>query len=178
MATHSPGDDPTLEFPVPPPTWVGDPPPYPPPSGYPPQPVVAPPRPRGRGCLTAIAVAVGVVLVLVLAAVALLAGAADEADDQAAREAADVELIDCSTSGLGHMTADVRITNRSSKRSNYVVDVAFESPDGTRQLATEPVFVNDLGSGQVSEQTANSLTGSSGDFECDISQVQRFSDEG
>jgi hypothetical protein len=76
------------------------------------------------------------------------------------------------------MASTVRITNHSSKRSNYVVDIVFESSDGARQLATRSVFVNDLEPRQSTQRQAGSLAPSPGDFDCRVSQVQRFSDEG
>jgi len=188
MATHRPGDDPTLELPVPAPPPTSSPaaddtvpyrpyPPQPPlvPSPYPP--VSAPPQPRGRGCLVAMAIAAGLAVLLALLLVALLASASDSVDEERLREAADVELTECSPTGAGHMASTVRITNHSSKRSNYVVDIVFESPGGARQLATRSVLVNDLEPGQVSQQEAGTLVPSAGDFDCRVSQVQRFSDE-
>jgi hypothetical protein len=184
MATHRPGDDPTLELPIPapappPPTDDTVPyPPYPPPATVPPVPAWGAPRTRGRGCLVALALVFGLAVLLVLVAAALLARASDSADEERQREAADVELTDCLPSEAGHMASTVRITNHSSKRSNYVVDVVFESFDGSRQLAARSVFVNDLEPGQATQQQAGTLTPSPARFDCRISQVQRFSDEG
>jgi hypothetical protein len=136
------------------------------------------PRGSGRGCLVALAIAAGLTVLLVLAAAALLARASDSADRERRREAADVELTDCLPTGAGFMASTVRITNHSTKRSNYVVDVVFESADGSRQLAARSIFVNDLEPGQATQQQAGTLTPSPARFDCRISQVQRFSDEG
>ena len=57
-----------------------------------------------------------------------------------------------------------------------MVDVVFESGDGSRQLAR--VFVNDLEPGQTTQQEAGTLTPAPTSFDCRLSQVQRFSDEG
>jgi hypothetical protein len=188
MATDRPGDDPTLELPVPapasPPVPVDDTvpyppyPPYPPPAPMPPPPGRAASRLRGQGCLVALAVVASLTVVLILLAAALLARASDSADDERRREAADVELTDCLPTGAGHMASTVTITNHSSKRSNYVVDVVFESADGSRQLAARSLFVNDLGPGQATRQEAGTLTPAPASFDCRVSQVQRFSDEG
>jgi hypothetical protein len=183
MATHRPGDDPTLELPVPtpaPPPPVDDTvpyPPHPPPAPAPTQAWGAP-RPRSQGCLVALAVVAGLAVLLVLLAAALLARASDSADDERRREAADVQLAGCLPTGAGHMASTVRVTNHSSKRSNYVVDVVFESGDGSRQLAARTVFVNDLEPGQTTQQEAGTLTPAPTSFDCRLSQVQRFSDEG
>jgi hypothetical protein len=184
MGTHRPGDDPTLELPVPappsPPVPVDDTVPYPPypPAPMPPPPLARAPRALGQGCLVALAVVAGLTVLLILLAAALLARVSDSADEERRREAADVELADCLPTGAGHMASTVRITNHSSKRSNYVVDVVFESADGSRQLAARSVFVNDLEPGQATQQAAGTVTPAPASFDCRVSQVQRFSDEG
>jgi hypothetical protein len=183
MATHRPGDDPTLELPVlassrPPPVDDTVPyPPHPPPSPTTP-PAWGSPRPRGQGCLVALALVAGLTVLLVLLAAALVARASDSADDERRREAVDVQLADCLPTGAGHMASTVRVTNHSSKRSNYVVDVVFESADGSRQLAARTVFVNDLEPGQTTQQEAGTLTTAPTSFDCRLSQIQRFSDDG
>ncbi len=183
MATHRPGDDPTLELPVPAPASpppVDDTVPYPP---YPPAaPMPAPPdwrapRPRGQGCLVALAIVAGLTVFLVLLAAAMLARASDSVDEARRREAADVELTDCLPTDAGLMASTVKVTNHSSKRSNYVIDIVFESSDGSRQLAARSVFVNDLEPGQATQQEAGTLTSTPASFDCRVSQVQRFSDE-
>jgi hypothetical protein len=126
----------------------------------------------------ALAAAAGLAVLLVLLAAALLARASDSADDERRREAADVRLTDCLPTGSGHMASTIRIMNHSSKRSNYVVDVVFESADGARQLAARSLFVNDLEPGQATQQEAGTLTRAPASFDCRVSQVQRFSDEG
>jgi hypothetical protein len=117
-------------------------------------------------------------VLLILLAAALLARASDSADDERRREAADVELTDCVPTSAGHMASTVRVTNRSSKRSNYVVDVVFESADGSRQLAARTVMVNDLEPGQSTQQEAGTFAPAPASFDCRLSQVQRLSDEG
>jgi hypothetical protein len=185
MATQGPGDDPTVELtvptPAPPPVDDTVPyAPYPPPAPLPPPAwgALQPPQPRGRGCLVALAIAAGLALMLVLVAAALVARASDSADRERRREAADVELTDCVPTGAGLMASTVTITNHSSKRSNYVVDVVFESADGSRQLAARTIVVNDLEPGQATQQEAGTLTPAPRRFDCRVSQVQRFSDEG
>jgi hypothetical protein len=126
----------------------------------------------------ALGIVAGLSALLVLLAAALLVRASDSADRERRREAADVELTDCVPSGAGFMASTVRITNHSSKRSNYVVDVVFESAYGSRQLAARTVFVNDLEPGQATQHEAGTFTPSPARFDCRVSQVQRFSDEG
>jgi hypothetical protein len=184
MAPHRPGDDPTVELTVPAPASappVDDTVPYAPhplPAPLPP-PAWGAPQPRGgRGCLLALAIVAGLSVLLVLVAAALVARASDSADRERLREAADVELTDCVPTGAGFMASTVAVTNHSSKRSNYVVDVVFESANGSRQLAARTIVVNDLEPGQATQQEVGTLTPAPASFDCRVSQVERFSDEG
>jgi hypothetical protein len=161
------------------------------PQGYPPpgppgygQPQAPPPPPKtsGKGCLIALAIVLGL-FVLAGIAFAILAAfvwnraedALDEIGDP--EEAEDVDLADCVTNEAGFMVAELRVTNRSPERSNYIIEVAFESPDGDTQLATAVAFVNDLAPDQSTDQEANSLTDATGDFDCRLSLVDRSSAE-
>ena len=68
------------------------------------------------------------------------------------------------------------ITNNSSKASNYLISVTFESPDGRRQLDTASAYVSNLSSGQTTTETATSwkdeLKGT--EVHCRISNVERY----
>jgi hypothetical protein len=78
------------------------------------------------------------------------------------------------------MVARISVTNDSSERSNYMMEVAFETPDGTEQLTSSPVFVNGLEPGQSTTAEANSLTEppeGEGSFSCRIVELDRTSDE-
>jgi hypothetical protein len=48
----------------------------------------------------------------------------------------------------------VTVTNHSSKRSNYIIEVSLESADGKTQLDTTTVAVENLEPRQASKQTA------------------------
>ncbi len=82
--------------------------------------------------------AVGFVVVLALgscvALVALVGEAAEDVDRSIAAEQADevgdVSEPRCSTDAAGFLTAEVDVTNTSSERSNYTIELAFESADG------------------------------------------------
>ena len=87
---------------------------------------------------------------------------------------ADVTLTGCSADSLGYLQALVKVTNNSSGRSNYLIDVAFESKDGATQLDTTSAMVNNLNSGQSSNQTAGSLTKAAGSFTCKVTDVNRI----
>ena len=94
----------------------------------------------------------------------------------------DVQLTACAMSSNQFMgpEATVRITNKSSKPSNYIVQVAFVSKDGATQFDTATVVVNGLAPGQVSDQQASSLksearqqAGAAG-FTCKVLDVTRL----
>lgn len=86
----------------------------------------------------------------------------------------DVEIVGCTSNEYGWPEAQVKITNNSSKASNYMVDVAFESKDGTVQIDTSMVAVNNLEPGQTSTEEASSLEEVSGDFVCKVTDVTRY----
>jgi hypothetical protein len=66
--------------------------------------------------------------------------------------------------------------NHSSKTSNYLITVAFESPDGKTQLDTGNAVVNNLASGQSATETADSLKSelNSQKFVCKVADVTRY----
>lgn len=57
--------------------------------------------------------------------------------------------------GLGSVT--IAVTNHSSKRSNYVIDVAVESADRSQQYDTGTALVDNLESGQTTRTKASFL---------------------
>jgi hypothetical protein len=72
--------------------------------------------------------------------------------------------------------ATLSVKNNSSKASNYIIAVAFESPDGTKQLDTGDASVQSLAPGQSTEVTATSLKSElrSQQFTCKVSDVTRL----
>lgn len=91
--------------------------------------------------------------------------------------AEDIKITGCANGSLGGPTATVVITNHSSKASNYIVTIAFDSPDGKTQLGTGNAAVNDLQPGQSSApQTADSLSTTPGPagFTCRLSDLTRY----
>lgn len=93
---------------------------------------------RGRGCLTIIGGVV--VLVIAIAVLAAIVGSGSDDDDENAGDSQtgdgktqleEVTISECAADALG----DVKITgtaeNTSSKRSDYLIELAIESPDGT-----------------------------------------------
>jgi hypothetical protein len=69
----------------------------------------------------------------------------------------------------------VSITNHSSSESNYIVTVAFNSPDGKTQYDTGDAAADNLGTGQTTTQTADSLKSDvPAGFVCKVVDVTRY----
>lgn len=88
----------------------------------------------------------------------------------------DVKVTACAADPTtGWADAKVVVTNHSSKSSNYVITIAFESKDGKTQIGTGAVIVQNLLPGQSSSpQDANSLQAApAGGYVCKISDAQR-----
>lgn len=180
----------------PPPPPYGGQPQY----GGPPQYGQQPPARKGGGCgkaaLIGLAVIGALVLVLVVIIVAAIVGDDDEdtaTDTTTAEEAEppqsegeadeldDATITECSVdASTDWMLARVEVTNNSSERSDYLMDVVFESPGGGEQLATAPVVVDNLEPDQTTTAEALSATespGGEGSFECRITELDRMSAE-
>ena len=170
-------------------------PPPPPPPPYRSEPPPASKRGGcGRAALIGLAVIGGLVVLLIVLTIVGLA-VSDDDDDTAtdtteategngategpeaetegeADEIDDVTLSECTTDPAG-MVARLSVTNDSSQRSSYIIDVAFESPDGTEQFATGLAVINGLEPDQTTNSEAHSLTEATGEFECRIVEVDR-----
>ena len=171
--------------------WGQQPPP-PPGWGTPPQP---PKRNKGKivgfGCL-------GVFLLfLVLGVIGLVVGSGGDSskdsgavvEESTAKESSapaketprdvsgpegDVKITKCEVDPLtSWASAELLITNRSSKESNYIVSVEFVDNSGKR-LDEAAAVTSNLASGQKSEQTAQGLTTLSGKIECKVTEVTRW----
>lgn len=97
--------------------------------------------------------------------------------EEQSTESEDVTIADCTADAAG-MVAKLDVTNQSSKRSTYSVDVAFESPDGATQFATGWTFFDAVEPGQVATSEAHSFTAAPGEFTCRIVSVDRMEDVG
>lgn len=174
---------------------------YPPPSG-PPQPgwAAPPPAPRksaagkiiGFGCL-------GIVLLFVLIGIVAVAasggggGGGDDPkpgagrastdapagnDDDSTREATgptgDVKLTACEIEAFTTWpSAKLTITNRSSKTSNYMVQVEFVDAKGTR-IGEGFAATNNLRPGQIAEEQAQGAAEVTGKVTCRVTEVTRY----
>jgi len=87
----------------------------------------------------------------------------------------DVKITKCGTDlALGFAVATVTIKNSSSKESNYIVNVTFNSPDGKTQLGSGLAAANNLAAGQSATEEANALKAIAGKFACKVSDVTRY----
>jgi hypothetical protein len=83
--------------------------------------------------------------------------------------------VKCGPDSLGQLDATLRVTNHSSKASNYMITVVFESPDGSTQLDSTIAAVNNLASGQKSDVEAPTLKDApTGGFKCRVADVTRY----
>jgi|GEM_PF-5433888 len=89
-------------------------------------------------------------------------------------EVDDVTITSCGADELGQMEAVLRITNNSSKPSNYMINVAFESPGGSEQLDTGFAIVDTLQPGQSTNETAMTFTDAPANFTCRVISVDRY----
>jgi hypothetical protein len=159
----------------------------PPVPGYGPPPWYGPPpsSSSGTNVLVWVLVAIGVVVLLGMGAcVALVVAVGEVAEDvdrsvaaERPAEADDVAATRCRTDAGEPLAAEVEVTNDSSERSNYTIDVAFESAGGD-QIETGFGFVSALEPGQSRVVDIQTLTASPGPLvTCRVTDVERFSDE-
>lgn len=96
--------------------------------------------------------------------------------NDALQHASDVSVNSCTADPTtGFVTAKVTVTNNSSKPSNYAITIAFQSKDGSTQLDTGLVAVNNLAPGQTSQQEANGLKTAPADgYDCKVADATRY----
>ncbi|MFB8101332.1 hypothetical protein ACFC3O_00595 [Streptomyces sp. NPDC056007] len=86
----------------------------------------------------------------------------------------DVKITGCEVSdATGWPKAEVLITNRSSKTSNYIISVEFVDGSGKR-LADALAASNNVAAGQEVEEDAQSLDKVEGKVECRVTKVTRY----
>jgi hypothetical protein len=154
---------------------------------------VTPPTKRRRWPWILVGV-VGTFVVLGGGCAALIGGAAKQVADSAAKQA-EVAAEGGVSNGIGSQDAaadvgtptmaapdaigivyvQLPVTNHSSGRSDYFIDVAIESADGATQLGTTSAFVQGLEAGQST--TAEAMVADAGSLPADavirITAVQR-----
>jgi hypothetical protein len=133
------------------------------------------------GCLKAFLIVLAIGAVVGIGSCVALVVAVDDASDDVteseADEARDVGEPECKVDDAGFMQATMQVTNNSSKRSNYTIEVTFENPGGD-QIDTGAALVSALEPDQSTAATAQTLTQPPGDFTCRIVDIERFSDVG
>ena len=139
------------------------------------------PEKKKGGCLRGIGALV--IIVIIVAVIASVAGGgggtkATTTKDRQASIDDDVTVKSCTPDAANYMTAEITVKNNSSKRSNYIITVAFESPDGSEQLDTGLAAINGLAAGQTSTETAQTLTEATDVYACKVTDVTRLSAEG
>ncbi|MFY0511821.1 FxLYD domain-containing protein [Streptomyces anulatus] len=86
----------------------------------------------------------------------------------------DVKITACEVNGsTGWPKADVLITNRSSKKSNYIVSVEFVDASGKR-LGDAMAASNNVAPKQEVEVDAQSLDKVTGRVTCKVTEVTRY----
>jgi hypothetical protein len=142
-----------------------------------------PPKSGMSGCAKAAIVGVVVIVLLGIAAAVALVMFADEVveevgedlTEERADEADDVQSTTCGTNEAGFLTATVDVTNDSSERSNYIIQVTFEDGDGT-QVASATAFLNNVEPGQSASAEASTTVEPPAQVDCRVVEVERFSD--
>jgi len=163
--------------------WTDDGAPY----GMPTAPAAGVPPRAGRaaraggGCLKLIGAAVVLVIVLVVVLAIALGGSAKKkattvgSGTTAHPAAADVQLGTCTRDdATGWYTANLTVTNHSSKSSNYIIEVGLQSADGATKYDNLLASVSNLASGQSSPQKAQSLTQVPAGAVCKVDKVTRL----
>ncbi|CAM5429902.1 hypothetical protein SALBM311S_06993 [Streptomyces alboniger] len=86
----------------------------------------------------------------------------------------DVKITGCEVDSLTTWaSAEVLITNRTSKKADYIINVEFVNSSGKR-LGVALAAVNSLAPGQKSEETAQGLDTIKGEIECKVTEVTRY----
>ncbi|MFD0260888.1 FxLYD domain-containing protein [Kitasatospora indigofera] len=86
----------------------------------------------------------------------------------------DVEITGCVVDAVLHWpSAEVKITNHSSKASNYMVQIEFLDATGTR-IAEGLAATNGLAPGQASVQKAQGASEAKGKVSCKVIDVTRY----
>jgi hypothetical protein len=86
----------------------------------------------------------------------------------------DVKLVKCGTDDYGQFPqAELKVTNRSSETSNYLIQVEFLDGDGTRK-AEGTAALNNLAPDQSADEKAVGLSKAPADLTCKITKVSRY----
>ena len=93
---------------------------------------------------------------------------------------ADVAVASCALSDnqFEGPQANLTVTNHSSKASNYIIEVVFETTDGGTQLDTGNATITNLAPNQTANEKAVSFKGdlrkTAAEFKCKVANVTRL----
>ena len=151
-------------------------------GAYPAGGYAVPPQKSGMsGCAKAAIVIVVLGLLLgggcVVAALVFGDEVVDNIEDSRDAARRDIDIDSCELDDSGFMVAELSITNNSSERSNYVIEIGFRADDGSQSLETVSVFANGVESQDTVQQSARSITSATEPLECSVVEALRFSDE-
>lgn len=123
---------------------------------------------------------VGLITVIVFAAGTAVKHAVDNAKTGTGvlSHPEDFAIATCKTDSQGNLAATVTITNHSSKSSNYLGTLVWQTPDGKTQLDTSPIVANSLLPGQSTTVNAFSVTAAptaANAFTCALGDFTRLS---
>ncbi|MFD5087519.1 FxLYD domain-containing protein [Kitasatospora sp. NPDC058201] len=86
----------------------------------------------------------------------------------------DVELTSCDVDATLHWpSAQLKVTNRSSKSSNYMIQVEFVDAAGTR-IGEGLAATNNLAAGQAATLKAQGAVETKGKISCKVTNVTRY----
>ncbi|MER6396823.1 FxLYD domain-containing protein [Kitasatospora sp. NPDC001603] len=92
----------------------------------------------------------------------------------AADATGDVELAGCEVDATLHWpSAQLKVTNHSSKSSNYMIQVEFVDAAGTR-IGEGVAATNNLAAGQAATLKAQGATDAKGKVSCKVTNVTRY----
>ncbi|MEU4094139.1 FxLYD domain-containing protein [Streptomyces sp. NPDC026673] len=101
-------------------------------------------------------------------------GSGDDKEQEEAGPTGDVKIDACTVDDLIKWpSAELTITNRSSKTSNYVVQVEFVDSSGTR-ISEGLAATNNLEPGRKAKETAQGLKKATGKITCRVTEVTRY----
>jgi hypothetical protein len=87
---------------------------------------------------------------------------------------ADIQDFDCGvTDIIGVTYPSVTVKNNSSKASNYVIEIVFESADGSTKYDETSVFISNLQPGQTMTEKGIITNDLPSGTVCFVSEVQR-----
>lgn len=87
---------------------------------------------------------------------------------------ADVEITSCEKTVIDTVEVGLRVTNNSSKESDYMITLTVEDASGSK-IGDGFASTSNVDAGQTANiDGVATLTGEGDDFECSVEEVERF----